>query len=73
MLNSLGFQQANNLKQHNIRAHGEKQFLCSECGKSFSAKSELKEHLLRHTGLKRFECAECPSRFISKSNHHYIK
>lgn len=42
----------------------EKNFLCSECGKKFTAKKNLLEHLNIHTGKRPFTCEHCNATFV---------
>nr|XP_058905616.1 zinc finger protein 92 homolog isoform X2 [Kogia breviceps] len=41
----------------------EKQFLCHQCGKSFSRSSNLIKHRIIHSGEKPYECGECGKLF----------
>ena len=43
-----------------------KQYLCSECGKSFKRKDRLKIHKQIHTGVKSFKCNMCEKFFSRK-------
>ncbi|XP_061154297.1 oocyte zinc finger protein XlCOF6-like isoform X1 [Syngnathus typhle] len=45
-----------------------KQFKCSECGKTFTHKGSLKIHMIKHTGEKHFACSCCSKTFYLK--HH---
>ncbi|GFN85660.1 Zinc finger protein 585b [Plakobranchus ocellatus] len=50
-----------------------KDFLCSDCGKTFAQRRMLKTHrLVHHSGANPFHCQECNKYFSSKSclQHH---
>ena len=50
------------LKAHRL-THGEKSFLCSNCGKGFVTKAALHSHLKVHTGEKPHTCVICKKSF----------
>ncbi|GJQ87332.1 hypothetical protein Trydic_g17379 [Trypoxylus dichotomus] len=50
------------LKAHKL-THGEKSYLCSECGKVFTTKGSLQSHLKVHTGEKPHTCTVCKKSF----------
>ncbi|KAK4874556.1 hypothetical protein RN001_013916 [Aquatica leii] len=55
---------SNHMQTHNdIRP-----FLCSVCGKSFTAKKYLLIHLKTHTEERSFKCQHCGKGFIQKGN-----
>ncbi|XP_073538371.1 uncharacterized protein [Phyllobates terribilis] len=61
--------------EHQTAHTTEKRFLCSECGKYFTAKCYLDKHQRVHTGEKPFSCSECGKCFTYKSGlfrHHKI-
>ena len=43
--------------------HGDKLFVCKDCGKKFLDNSKLRRHSLVHTGEKPFKCEICNKRF----------
>ncbi|XP_040199069.1 zinc finger protein 585A-like [Rana temporaria] len=47
---------------------GQKKYICTECGKSFTRKSSLIVHQRVHTGEKLFMCTQCGKRFSLKSS-----
>lgn len=57
------------LKEHFRVAHSSnrKLFICTTCGKRFTAKSTLIKHSKIHTGLKEFSCPDCPKMYTRAS------
>lgn len=58
------------LANHHKLSHlKERNFMCSECGKTFQSKHLLQEHGYGHTGEKPFECSHdgCSKRFRTKA------
>ncbi|KAM4641263.1 uncharacterized protein O3C94_015647 [Discoglossus pictus] len=62
--NSLSFYSQPLTQQRTIQ----KQFACSQCGKSFSQRSHLITHERIHTDSKPFSCSECGKCFNQRSN-----
>ncbi|XP_075207036.1 uncharacterized protein LOC142312046 [Anomaloglossus baeobatrachus] len=61
--------------EHPIPHLTDKRFICSDCGKCFTAKRYLDKHQKIHTGEKPFSCSECGKCFTYKSGlfrHHKI-
>ncbi|GBO03838.1 Zinc finger protein 674 [Araneus ventricosus] len=54
-----------NVEAHIRPEHGN--FICPECGKSFSRKDNLVVHYRTHTGEKLFPCDRCHKRFSTKN------
>lgn len=48
--------------------NGQKRYICTRCGKSFTRKSSLIVHQRVHTGEKLFMCTQCGKRFGLKSS-----
>ncbi|XP_029284254.1 zinc finger protein 3 homolog [Cottoperca gobio] len=44
---------------------GEKQFSCSQCGKTFGSQGQLNRHMRIHTGEKTYSCSVCKKSFKS--------
>ncbi|KAK2493260.1 hypothetical protein MC885_012218, partial [Smutsia gigantea] len=63
-----GFIRKSYLISHQRTHSGEKLFLCSYYGRSFSLKSNLLRHLKTHSGEKPFVCNACGQGFIRKSS-----
>ncbi|GLV44435.1 Parkin Interacting Substrate [Carabus blaptoides fortunei] len=56
------FQTKSILKTHML-IHGEKSFLCSDCGRGFVSLAGLHSHSKTHTGVKPYPCSVCGKSF----------
>ncbi|KAF6202617.1 hypothetical protein GE061_003016 [Apolygus lucorum] len=53
------------LQQHYNKIHAKKNFVCSECKKSFPSSIQLSSHKLKECGIE-FSCIQCNTSFKSK-------
>ncbi|XP_068112411.1 gastrula zinc finger protein XlCGF57.1-like isoform X2 [Hyperolius riggenbachi] len=60
-------QKEETIKRHKSHAV-QRQFSCSECGRSFTQKSKLIRHERIHTGERPFSCLQCGKSFAQKSD-----
>ncbi|CAH2096469.1 unnamed protein product [Euphydryas editha] len=49
------------------KKHGDDQFICDHCNRSFKVKAALVAHMDTHRSEKRFGCVECPKRYSQKA------
>ncbi|XP_076446164.1 uncharacterized protein LOC143283747 [Babylonia areolata] len=57
------------LEEHSARLH--RRYLCSYCGKSFTAKPNRDRHVRVHTGVKPYKCQLCPQAFYRGDDLKY--
>lgn len=65
--NTLGFNHAHHLQNHEKVHTKETPFLCNECGKGFAVKYNLKVHMRRHSNEKPYSCLQCEKAFAHRS------
>lgn len=41
-------------------------YICEQCGKSFSSSGTLKKHTYIHSGVMPFQCQLCPRKYVTK-------
>ena len=51
--------------------NGDKPYVCSQCGKCFSASLSLVVHQKMHSGERQFECHHCEKSFITVTQLNY--
>ncbi|XP_014471773.1 PREDICTED: zinc finger protein 852-like isoform X3 [Dinoponera quadriceps] len=57
-----------NLDQHILLQHERKEnYVCEECGKSFSENHRLKQHMMTHTGDRPYDCHVCGKSFTRRT------
>uniref|UniRef100_A0A8C5HLU1 C2H2-type domain-containing protein n=1 Tax=Gouania willdenowi TaxID=441366 RepID=A0A8C5HLU1_GOUWI len=54
------------LARHMRMHRGEKNYLCSHCGKAFLSSVELRLHTRYHTGERPYKCSQCGKGFVAK-------
>ena len=67
------FSSLSNLKRHESIHHSggddvQRNFMCSECGRCFTAKDSLRVHMFSHTGERPYKCKQCDASY-SRSSH----
>lgn len=61
------------LLSSHMKCHGERKFLCDDCGKRFKTQLALKLHIRVHTGEKPYKCEVCDKSFAQASSLAYHK
>ncbi|XP_062897611.1 endothelin-3b isoform X1 [Mobula hypostoma] len=51
-----------------VRAKGQRKYVCGECGRDCAKRSALEKHLRSHTGVRPFPCTTCGISFKTQSN-----